>query len=48
MYAVEFAATDEADWTAVPLRFNVNVAALAAVLVTAIFVTTVVVADGTV
>jgi hypothetical protein len=43
MYTVEFAATDDADCKATESIFSVKVAADVSVLVTAIFVTTVVV-----
>ena len=46
--AVEFAAIGEVVKTSTPLNAIVNVAAVAAELVTTIFVTTVVVEDGTV
>jgi hypothetical protein len=42
------AAIADADCSATPFRFSVNVAAVAAVFATAILVTIVVVADGTV
>ena len=49
MYTVEFAATDDPDCKATESMFNVKVADDAAVFVTAIFVTTVVVDEfGTV
>jgi hypothetical protein len=48
MYAVVFAAIAVVVWIDVPAKPNVNVAAVAAVLVTAILLTTVVVEAGVV